>query len=203
MIIVDGRQIELNIADYANLEELLSAIIANGDLNGRIVTDVLLNGENFSEIYPHQAEDKTLVGVESVEIKSEPAREMAVKMSAELEKAAVLMTNGARNVAKLLREGRDSEALELFQDLLDVTRDFMGLLTHLKDGYLGGADQEFVDRTEAFSNLLSEMSEVLENEDWMLLADLLEFEFTPACERWRVTGEQLHARLKAINENDN
>lgn len=200
MIIVDGRTLDLDISGFANLEEALKAIMEDASLQGRIVTDVLVNDENFSEIYPHQAEDKSLADVEKIEIKSEPAGEMAVKMSAELEKAAILMTNGARNVARLLREGRDTDALELFQDLLDVTRDFMGLLTHLRDRYLGGADIEFVERTEAFSNLLSEMSEVLENEDWILLADMLEFEFVPACDKWREIGQELHEKLVVAAE---
>jgi hypothetical protein len=38
---------------------------------------------------------------------------------------------------------------------------------------------------EDVSTLFSEMMEVLENEDWILLADLLEYEFIPAITRWQ------------------
>ena len=200
MIILDGQKSDKKISDYANLEEILTDAMGDERMAGRVITDVLVNNENFSEIYPHQAEDMGVEGIESVEIRSEPAQVMAVKVSAEMEKVATMMINGANSVARLLRESKDTEALELFQDLLDVTRDFMGMLSHLRDRFLGGADEEFVRKTENFSNLLSEMSEVMESEDWVLLADLLEFEFVPACEDWRAVGKKIHAQLEACGK---
>lgn len=197
MIIVDGRQSEKQISNFANLEEILANVMEDEGMNGRIVTDVLINNENFSEIYPHQAEDMSCENISSVEIRSVEARKMAVDISGELEKVARMMAGGARSTARLFRESKDNDALELLQDLLDVTRDFMGMLAHLKDRYLGGADEEFVAKTEAFSNLISEMSEVLENEDWILLADLLEFEFVPLCDDWRKAGDILHRQLES------
>ena len=43
--------------------------------------------------------------------------------------------------------------------------------------------------------MLSEMGDVLENEDWILLADLLEYEFIPQCDEWRSTSEVLHQQV--------
>lgn len=197
MIVVDGQRTEQKISNFSNLEELLASVMEDERMAGRVVTDVLVNNENFSEIYPHQAEDMSCDNISSIEVRSEPVSKMAVDMSGELEKVAKMMVAGARNVGKLFRESQDSDALELLQDLLDVTRDFMGMLGHLRDHYLGGADEEFVRRTEAFSNLITEMSEVLENEDWILLADLLEYEFTPLCEEWRIVGRNMHRQLEA------
>ncbi|MDE5832412.1 MAG: hypothetical protein K2H64_05430 [Desulfovibrio sp.] len=197
MIIVDGRKSEKKISDFANLEEILASVRDDDSMQGRVITDVIVNNENFSEIYPHQAEDMESASLESVEVRSEPAADMAVKVAAEMPKVAKMMAGGATNVARLLRESKQSEALELFQDLLDVTRDFMGMLSHLRDRFLGGADEDFARRTEKFSDLLSEMSEVMENEDWILLSDLLEFEFVPACEEWRTVGEKIRAQLEA------
>lgn len=197
MIIVDGNESELKISNFANLEEILSAIMLQPAMNERVITDVLVNNENFSEIYPHQAEDLGVDTIEKVEVKSVEAAKLAVDVAAELDKVSKMMENGAKNCARLFREGKDSDALELLQDLLDVTRDFMSTLSHLKDQYLGGADEEFVRKTESLSNLITEMSEVLENEDWVLLADLLEYEFVPQCEQWRNVGDLIHRQLKS------
>lgn len=196
MIIIDGHQCQERISDFSNLEELLTALMKNERMAGRVITDVLINNENFSEIYPHQAEDMSCDNIESVEIRSVPVDKMALDISGELEKVAQIMANGANNCSRLFRESKDNEGLELLQDLLDVTRDFMSMLSHLKDRYLGGADETFINKTENFSNLISEMSEVLENEDLILLADLLEFEFTPMCEEWRKYGALLHKQLE-------
>ena len=48
---------------------------------------------------------------------------------------------------------------------------------------------------EKLADLLSEMSDVLENEDWILLADLLEYEFLPLCDEWLVVSEHLHEQM--------
>lgn len=197
MIIIDGQPSKEQISNFNNLEELLAKIMEDERMAGRVITDVLVNNENFSEIYPHQAEDMSCDNIDSVEIRSVATDRMALDISGELGKVARIMASGAENCARLFRESKDSEGLELLQDLLDVTRDFMGMLSHLKDRYLGGADEAFVAKTENFSNLISEMSEVLENEDWILLADLLEFEFVPLCDEWRKYGDQLHGQLEA------
>ena len=54
---------------------------------------------------------------------------------------------------------------------------------------------DFAEKTEKFSNMLSEMGDVLENEDWILLADLLEYEFIPLCNDWLETSETLHKQV--------
>jgi hypothetical protein len=48
---------------------------------------------------------------------------------------------------------------------------------------------------EAFSTLLNEMIEVQENEDWVLLADLLEYEFLPVVEKWVPVVKDLEKRV--------
>lgn len=197
MIVIDGRKSDLDIKNFSNLEEILTAIRDDDSLKERIITDVMVNDEPFSEIYPHQAEDMGTADITKVEVKSEGNEKMALAMAGEMHKVATLMANGARNTGRLFREDKNTDALELMQDLLDVTRDFMGMSTKLRDQYLGGADAEFVAKTESLSNLLSEMSEVMENEDWILLSDLLEYEFAPLCEDWRAISERTHQQLKA------
>lgn len=197
MIIVDGKESKLNIGDFANLEELVTAVMGQEHMRDRLLTDILVNNENFSEIYPHQAEDLGTEDITRVEIRTEPSSKMAVEMSGELEKVARMMASGSRAIARLFREGKNTDALEMFQDLLDVTRDFMGMLGHLRDTYLDGRDEEFVLKTDKFSALISELSEVLEVEDWVLLADLLEYEMAPACDSWREVGKALHKQLES------
>ncbi len=135
MIIIDGSQSEKSISAFANLEELLKDVMQEDQMANRVVTDVLVNNEAFSEIYPHQAEDIACSEISSIEVRSVPMAEMAVDMSAEMGKVAQMMAHGSREVARLFRAASDTDALELFQDLLDVTRDFMGMLGELRTNF--------------------------------------------------------------------
>jgi len=196
MISVDGRETGIDSSKFQNLEEILLTIVDAGALEGRVVTDVLVNNERFSEIYPHQAEDIEAAAIKSVEVKSVPRSQMAFDITKELDKVVRLMENGAKRVAELFRQANDSEALEVYQDLLDVTRDFLHMIGVLRQDVTPQNDEAFNAASNEISSLFTEMTEVLENEDWILLADLLEYEFIPAITRWKVVVARLRDDIR-------
>lgn len=185
MIVIDGVTTGLNITNFGNLEELLVKVLEESELEERIVTDVFVNNEQFSEIYPHQAEDIETETIDSVEIKSVPMQDMAVNITRELYKVIRLMSEGGKQVAELFRQADDGEALEMYQDLLDVTRDFLNMIGVLRNEFPLKHHEEFNAAVSEISELFSEMGDIMENEDWILLADILEYEFVPAAERWK------------------
>ena len=195
MIIIDGRASDLRIENFSNLEEILVEANAECTRAQRIVTDVLLNNEPFSEIYPHQAEDIVRDEIRSVEINTMPLNEMALNITDELFKVTRMMESGSLQCAKLFRQGDDQQGLELFQDLLDVTRDFMSMIGVLRHDFVTVNEPEFDSLVEKVSALLGEMTEVLESEDWILLSDLLEFEFVPVSNAWNKILEKLRATI--------
>ncbi len=185
MIVVDGVKSGLQVSNFQNLEELLVKVMEDGTLDERIVTDVYVNKENFSEIYPHQAEDIETKDIETVEIVSVPVHEMAIDITRELYKVVRVMHEGGRRSAELFRQADDGEALELYQDLLDVTRDFLNMIGVLRNEFSLSSNRQFTEAVDEISNLFSEMGDVMENEDWILLADILEYEFIPTTEKWK------------------
>ncbi len=198
MIVVDGRETGLAIQSFDNLEQLLVKVMEDRHLEGRIVTDVFVNKEAFSEIYPHQAEDVEACDIESVEIVTVATSEMAVNITRELYKVVTLMDHGARRVAELFRKAEDTEALAVDPDLMDVTRDFLGTIGVLRGEFSLKQTPGFEESAQELSSLFSEMLEVIENEDWILLADLLEYEFIPSVERWKKIVAQLREDIKEI-----
>lgn len=201
MIIIDGQQSQMNIGNFANLEEILVQVVNEDAMNDRIVTDVIVNEETFSEIYPHQAEDIASEFLRTVEVRSVPVNEMAVNIAREMYKVAQIMGNGSKQISRLFRQAEDAEALELLQDLLDVTRDFMSMLSVLRSEFSLSSNKDFSNNSEQFSALLSEMTEVLESEDWILLADLLEYEFLPVCENWKKVIQVLREDIRQSARN--
>ncbi len=196
MIVIDGHESELAVQNFENLEEVFVKIMEDGHLENRVVTDVFINEEPFSEIYPHQAEDIQTGDINSLEIRSVPVKEMAVDITRELYKVVNLMAEGGKRVSTMFRQADDGEALETYQDLLDVTRSFVGMIAVLRDQFSLTEHESFKDSAEEFSNLFTEMVEVLENEDWILLADLLEYEFLPAVNKWKKVVASLREDIR-------
>ncbi|WP_018125570.1 hypothetical protein [Desulfovibrio oxyclinae] len=185
MLVIDGQKYDLGNHNMDNLEQVFTKVVEEGRLDDRVVTDVYLNEEPFSEIYPNQSEDIELSEVQSIEIKTVPFDTMAVEITRELYKVVNIMAKGAEGVSDLFRRADDAEALESYQDLLDVTRHFLNMVSMLRDEYSLKENPEYNGASELMSELFTEMSDVLENEDWILLADLLEYDFLPAVEKWK------------------
>ncbi len=202
MIIIDGQQSDVRISNFDNLEDILVKIMEDGGIENRVVTDVLVNNENFSEIYPHQAEDMETEEIESLEIKTVSASSMAVNITRELYKVLNLMSKGGGQVAELFRVADDAEALDMYQDLLEVTRDFLGMVGTLRDQFRLRPDQEFEGKVQRLSELFSEMIDVQENEDYVLLSDLIEYEYLPHVEEWKGVVAGLRKQLKQVVQDE-
>ena len=185
MILIDGQKQNMDVSSFENLDQIFAKVMEDGALVNRVVTDVLVNDKPFSEIYPHQAEDVDLTDVQSVDIRTLGVAEMAVEITRELYKVVTLMGEGATRVAELFRQADDAEALDTYQDLLDVTRDFIGMVSVLRGEFALKDHKDFMEASDQLSALFTEMTEVMGNEDWILLADLLEYEFMPAVNRWK------------------
>jgi hypothetical protein len=187
----------MDFAGFTNLDQVFIKVMEDGLLNDRVVTDVFVNDEPFSEIYPHQAEDIDASELRTVEIRTMPVGEVAVEITRELYKVVTLMGEGATRVAELFRQADDAEALETYQDLVDVTRDFIGMISTLRGEFALKDYREFMEASDQLSTLFGEMTSVMGNEDWILLADLLEYEFLPAVNRWKKVVAQLREDVRA------
>lgn len=180
MIIIDGTQSSLSISNYTNLEEALIHIANQEEMKERIVTDVIINDQPFSEIYPHQAEDIFTGSISSLELKTISAEQMSGDILEELPKVVTILVMGSNKIAELLRSGATTEGLELMQDTIDVSRDFLAiiglLITSSKSVEIR---QQLQDFTKTFSDLISEAIETMGDEDWILTADLFEYELVP------------------------
>ncbi|GAB6110375.1 hypothetical protein [Desulfomicrobium salsuginis] len=197
MIIVDGQRTPFEVHNFENLEQIIEKIMSDTSMQSRIVTDVLVNNEAFSEIYPHQAEDMEASYIDRVEIISVHTSEMAQSITRELYKVVSLMATAGRQVADLFRQADDAQALELYSDLLEVNRDFMNMVGVLRNEFVADSSMDFEESLGDLSSLFSEMIEIQENEDWILLADLLEYEYLPLVEKTKAIVAQLRESVKA------
>lgn len=192
MLIIDGNEKKLQFADFANLETLLNEVVKFDNLEKRVITDVLVNDEPFSEIYPHQAEDIEMEMIDKVEIISVTEEEMIKNILIEMQKVVTIMQSSSKRIAELFRQADDSEALEMYSDLLDVVRNFLGMISLLYNQKAMLFKQKDSASFDKFSELLNEIIEVQDNQDWILMADLLEYEFNPLLQKWQTLFNTLN-----------
>ncbi len=185
MIVIDGRQSAVSLANHANLQDILSKVVEEEALESRIITDVFVNDEAFSELYPHQAEDIDADSIERIELRTVSMEEMAADVVVELPKVVDIMAGGSRQVASLLRQAELAEAMEVLQDMILVSRDFLNTIHVLRSNFSSGKSPDLDALGDTLGDMLGEVGDAMANEDWILVADLLEYEYLPSCEGWR------------------
>lgn len=184
MIVIDGRESSLSLSNFANLEEVLTKLIEEEALEQRVVTDVFVDDEAFSELYPHQAEDIEAGSFSRLEVRSVSMEEMATDVVEELPKVIKIMAGGSRQVATYLRQSELAEGLEVLQDIISVSRELLNTIYVLRSQFSTGPNADLDALGDNLGGLLGEIGDAMSNEDWMLVADLMEYEFQPACEGW-------------------
>lgn len=189
MIVIDGRESSVSISNFSNLEEVLSKLMEDEELQQRIVTDVLVDDEAFSELYPHQAEDIDADSFSKLELRTVSLDEMAGDVVVELPKVITIMDMGSRHAASLLRQAELAEGLEVLQDVIAVSRDLLNTIHTLRNQYSSGPSEGLTSLGDSLGELLEETGDAMASEDWLLVADLLEYEFVPACAGW---GQVIH-----------
>jgi len=198
MIVIDGRESSISLSNFANLEEVLSKVMEEEGLEQRVVTDVLLDDEAFSELYPHQAEDIEASSFSRLELRTLSVDEMASDVIVELPKVIGIIEGGSRQVASLLRQNELAEGLEVLQDIIAVSRELLNTIYILRNQYSTGPSSEINQLGDSLGSLLGEIGDVMANEDWVLVADLMEYEFQPACEGWRSVIEAVSRDVRAV-----
>ena len=197
MIVIDGRESALSLSNYANLEEVLSKLVEEEALEQRVVTDVFVDDEAFSELYPHQAEDIDSSSIRRLEVRTVSMDEMAGDVTGELPKVLNILASGGRRTASLLRQAELAEGLEVLQDIIAVSRDMLSTIRILRAQYAREVSHELDALSDTLGNLLGEMGDAMANEDWVLVADLMEYEYLPACEGWRNIIDQIAGDITA------
>ncbi len=184
MIFINGKQSTLNLNQFDNLEEVINLSFANFSLSNQIITNVIVDDEPFSEIYPHQAEDISCDQIGKIEIFSLDLNQMALNVIDELFKVTKSMELACETISIYLRQGDNDAGLDMLQDLIDVQRSFLNMVGTLRTDFNIPETEELNELTSKFSDLLSEVLNVMGYEDWILLADFLSFEVAPNCKEW-------------------
>lgn len=200
MIVIDGRESSLSLSNYANLEEVLSKLMEDEDLQQRIVTDVFVDDEAFSELYPHQAEDIDADSFTKLELRTVSLDQMAGDVVQELPKVITVMDAGSRRVAELFRQSDLAEGLEVLQDIIAVSRDLLNTIHVLRNQYSSGPSNDLDALGVNLGELLEEIGDAMGNEDWLLVADLMEYEFVPACEGWGLVIDGLAGDISTAGQ---
>ena len=179
---VDGTIMTAGEITGANLEEIIMTLMEHPSVVNRVITKVLVNGDNYSEEVPHAALDVEREEIDSLELVTHTAEEMGLHFLENGHYLVGILRQALPKIVEEFRLGDETEANEHFLGFLESLHLLISMLEQTKLTIGLGEDIE-VQSESSLNTYLERLSETLgtlvnlqEQSDWIYLADVLEFE---------------------------
>jgi hypothetical protein len=189
-ISLDRKNVELEGTQGNNLEDILKKIVSEHVQPGKVITRVKINGSGYSEENPHDAAHVPLKDIETLEIDTMSAEEIARHFFTNGGKYLDLLIKGAEKISELFRIADETEANEHYVEYLENLRLFLQMIAQCTDvlnldlSVMPFQEATVKDEVQKLSGVMDQMLKVQEDEDWVMLADLLEYELIPSLKEW-------------------
>ncbi len=187
--------------DFSHVRNLEEALV---ELNDRFVPlgqqlfQVRVNGEFFSERYPRESKYMELREISTLDLKTIPDGDMARVILGEAVEQAGILCQAIEKSARLFRVSAEDEANRYFAQVIEALRWLLitwenacrVLQVDPKKAVsaVGARPSSFI---QGLQDLCGEMLEISEDEDYILLADLMEYELLPMVREWQHILENL------------
>ena len=191
-VTINKENLTADFSHLGNLEEVLAEIHERFIPPGEQLFQVHVNGEFFSEQYPRESRYLDLKEISELEVTTVTDAEMALSILKDAARQARLLAQALEKTATLFRVAPEDEANHYFAQVLEALRWLLQTGEHacqvLKVDWeeIQAGGQEGVSRyLQELQGLLTEMQETAEEEDYVMLADLMEYDLLPLVRKWQ------------------
>jgi hypothetical protein len=170
------------------LEGLLLHIEKDGVAEGNIVRSIKIDGQEFFPDSP-EIQETLLSGITTLEIEISTLSDIINKNIENADAYLIRLIPGIEKSVGLFRTGNEQEANKFFINIIDGIDWFSQVLDMILAAKSISPDTVFdgksiQDRQASLVSLTQQMVDANKNQDWVLLADLLEYEVLPYYQEW-------------------
>ena len=171
----------------ADLESLLLFMMSPELLENRLIVQIRVDGDIYSEKYEHQARGVDLKTAQTVEVVTQTKEDFARGFLEEASDYMALIEKGIRISVQLLKDPEQREnGHDMLGRSLEALRTFKSHLGNVKDTLeMDHRGTGFRDFWERFESVTDKIMESQKGMDSSVIADLLEHELLPVLEKWR------------------
>jgi hypothetical protein len=189
-VYLDGKPLGGDLAG-ANLQEMLQTIMDSSLGQDRTLSEVRINGQPFEEAKLGAATALPREVIERLEVETMDARQVGLHFLGSAGQYLGAICASVERVAELFRVSDESEASEHYLDTLESLQLFMQVLQTTRDALgldfeaLGADGVSLEQRLARLAGLVQELLNAQEQEDWVLLADVLQYDLCEQLQDWR------------------
>jgi len=183
-LIINGVEQENYDIKDETLGEILDVMVKNTP--GSYIRRIWLDQKEFPPD-DYETLQKKPADINSLEIEFAKLRDLLATNLANALDYLERLIPGFRQASDLFRMGNEQEANKFYIQILDGMDWFSEVINIVMGSKEKGSESEtiFSDRQAKLTNLMGQMLEANKNQDWVLLADILEYEMVPFYEEWQ------------------
>lgn len=183
-ILLNGNSLEIDGLDAeVTVLQLLVSVEESLKGTGATVVEIFLDGQAFSPDETEKYEDLKVVGFAKVELVAATAQEMIRAAFEDGEDGIAHLEELAQEISSDLRIGKVKQAMDRYLEFVDGIEWFITMLknadrafaSNMAESSLEGNRQALMAR---FAEQMSAMQSAQESENWVGVADILEYEFS-------------------------
>jgi hypothetical protein len=192
LVTINEQNLPVDFSHLQSLEDIIAEIHTRFIPSGQQLFQVRVNGEFFSERYPRESRYISIEEIAELEVRTVSDAEMARFILQDSARQGGTLLQAIEQSALLFRVGSEEEANHYFAQVLEALRWLLQTggsacqvlqvdLAGIAAGQHGPISRFFGD----LQDLLDEMLEISEAEDYIMLADLMEYELLPMVRKWQ------------------
>jgi len=190
-ISINGAEAEESSFQGETLKEVLDVILKSR--RDSYVRRIWLEGQEVSS----SAMDTLMTSITSIELLELELAHLGDLLANNLANAKEYLEKlipGFQKAADLFRMGNEQEAHKYYLQILDGIDWFSQVVLNIVKSRGNQVEgQSLGDRQEKLTGLMAQMLEANQNQDWVMLADLLEYEMIPFYKDWQETLSHFNA----------
>jgi hypothetical protein len=188
-ISINGAETQEATFQGDTLEEVLHAI-----LNSRkdsYIRRVWLDGQEASSNTQDTLKTST-ASVQSLELELALLQDLVANNLTNAKAYLEKLVPGFQKAADLFRMGNEQEANQHYLQILDGIDWFSQVILTILNAQVDiFKEQTLEERQKKLTNFMAQMLEANQNQDWVLMADLLEYEMIPFYKDWQEVLSQI------------
>lgn len=182
-ILLNGNPIEVEgLTPEVTITSLIEAVGAEVKDSGLTIVQVTADGVAIDPGDPRADGDRRVVECDTIELTAATAQELLQIMVNDSAEVIPYFGEVAQGIAGDLRVGKIKEALDRYLELVDGLEWLATVLTNLQTGFAkvmqeSGQEMRREQLLARVTEQLATLRTSQENQDWVGLADVLEYEF--------------------------
>jgi hypothetical protein len=192
LVTINEQNLPVDFSHLHSLEEVITEIHERFIPSGQQLFQLHVNGEFFSERYPRESRYVNIEEISRLDVKTVSDEEMARFILQDAVRQGGTLLQAIEQSASLFRVGSDEEANHYFAQVLEALRWLLqtgeGACQVLQLDLEQASSSQSLPVSRYLSDLqdlLEEMQEISEEEDYVMLADLMEYELLPMVREWQ------------------